>query len=192
MQAMSEDARAVLAERAASSARANTPRYLLVGAGGLLAVGTAMLVGAGYLREGAAAQLEQAREQHRLIQGAVGQYLALRAADEEDRKNNLYNEDLTKFQKVIDHGTGLGMEGLTGSQQFDQRTSNAAFRRVLITVTLSAPAAPDLLARWFAEVQDKEPGVELSRLDLVPARATHEGVPRWSGSVVFSRWERKP
>lgn len=192
MSALGEEARAVLADRAAGSARANTPRYLLVGAGGIMAIGSALLLGAGYLRAGASAQLEQARAQQRSIQRAVSDYLALRAADEEDRKKNLYGEDLTKFQKIVDHGVAAGIEGLSASQAFDQRTLGAAFRRVQITVTLGSPVPPDLLARWIADVQEREPGVDLARLELTPARATHEGVPRWTGTVVFSRWERKP
>jgi hypothetical protein len=191
-QSLGDEARGALAERAAASARANTPRYLLVGAGGLMLVGLALLIGAVFLRTGALARLEQQRAEATEIRKSVGQLLAFRAAEEQERKTGLYDEDLVKSQKIIEHGTSLGIEGLTGSQSPDTRTATGAFRRKFETIRLDSPVSPDLLAQWIALVQDRELGVELSRVELNPAKSTYEGVPRWTGTVVFSRWERKP
>jgi uncharacterized protein YdhG (YjbR/CyaY superfamily) len=190
--ALGEDARALLAERAAGSARANTPRYLLVGAGGLLLLGGALLLGATWLRAGSASRLEQERLQTVAIRQAVAEMVALQEQEAAERASKLYDEDLTKFQKIVNHAEPMGFASLlSATQAFDQRTAGQPFRKQLITVTVQQPVTPDLLVSWIAEVVTKEAGVELSRLELTPAKATFDGAPRWTGTVVFSRWERR-
>jgi hypothetical protein len=189
---LNEDSRLILAEQAAGAARRNTPRYLLVGATGLLVVASALLLAAISLRAAAGAGLQSEREQFADTQRAVAALLAAREQEQAVRASKLLEPDILLANNLSESAKNLGLDGLGVNEGNDGRSgAPAGFGRKNYSVSLSKPVPADELIRWIDKALRETPGLELHRLELTPAKASFEGVPRWTGSLAFTRWERR-
>ncbi len=190
--ALAAEVRAARVAGAAGVAARNEPRWMLTLAAGVCAICAAWLVLAAWQRSNAARALETQREMTKDLLGAVA---ALRgAADDEAsalggdalKPNPLLASEIERLAKEA------GVYGATVVDAVDQRQAPAGVRRMRYTMANMPPQHLEDVLKWATRTTEELPGVALATLELQPATATHDGKPRWTGTVSFSRWERRP
>lgn len=184
-----EDARILLADSASSAERSNQPRYLVVLALGLVAVALVVTLLAWVQRASAEEELVTERAMTFQITRAVDELLAAKAEDDEF-KSSRYSQDPFIVGKIETLARDAGLEGVTLAESDDSRTPPENYRRRKYSATLQPQEAEPLLT-WINRALADIPGLELSSLEVQPGMKTLEGKPRFIGSVVFTRWERR-
>ncbi len=189
--AVSTEAHAAHIGAAAFAAERNQPRWmLLLGAGGL-ALAVLWLATALWQRSSAVRAVGVQKEITADLLGAIASLQAASAGAASDvdgdalRPNPLLASEIERLAK------DAGVVNATILDSDDLRAGPAGVKRRKYALTNMSPQHIEDLLRWIHRVADELPGVELASLELIPAAATHDGKPRWSGSVAFSRWERR-
>lgn len=190
--AAAADARALLAEVAASAERKNQPRILLV-LSALLVLASLVWVGVAWWSS-ADAEAEALREQSLTLQ--IQQGIAAYQEEQQSQEEALGKEALKPnptMQFVIERlarEAGLGTISITVGK--DGRLQAKNLVRKTYSYTINPPQEAALLLKWIDKVQQEDLGVELSSIEgLEPAPRAVEDKPRWKGRILFSRLERK-
>ena len=185
----------VLAARvgaAAATAERNQPRWMLVLAAGALVVSLVWLVLAVWMRSNAARMVVVQKELTADVLTAIAMLNA--AASEQEsalggdrlRPNPLLASEIERIAKESN------VVGATVTEAQDQRAGPAGVRRERYAMSNMPPTQLEDVLNWINKATSELQGLELSSLELVPATATYDGKPRWSGTVAFTRWERRP
>lgn len=177
---------------AAAAADRNEPRWMLVLAAGGLMVSVVWLVLAVWLRSNAEQMVLVQKDMTADVQTAIA-LLNGAVADHESamggdglKPNPLLASEIERIAKEA------GVVGATISEAQDPRTGPAGVRRERYSMTNMPPTPLEDVLNWINRATGELAGLELTSLDLTPALATFDGKPRWSGTVAFTRWERKP
>jgi len=187
---VSDEARMALADAALSAARHNRPRYLLV-VGVLLIAGAAIYAGVAFAaRAAAASELAGQQELTAQVRTAVNGLLTLRADDATQVGSPRYTPDLRVLARLEQLGTESGLAGITYSDTEDMRSAPPGMQRKKYTATMNNVDG-EAMVRWITRAVAEIQGLEVSLLQLNPGAATPDGKARWTGQVIFTRWERK-
>ncbi|MFN0012052.1 MAG: hypothetical protein ACKVS8_10455 [Phycisphaerales bacterium] len=189
--AVSAEAHAAQIGAAAFTADRNQPRWMLLLGAGALTLAVLWLGTAVWQRSSAVRELGVQKEITADLLAAIA---SLQAASDEEasamggdalKPNPLLASEIERLAK------DAGVANATILDSDDQRAGPVGVKRRRYALTNMSPQHIEDLLKWINRVGDELPGVELASLDLLPAAATHDGKPRWSGSVTFSRWERR-
>ncbi|MBL8991646.1 MAG: hypothetical protein JNJ48_08720 [Phycisphaerae bacterium] len=187
---VSDDAKLALADAASAAARHNRPRYLLF-AGVLLIGGAAIYAAVAFAaRASASGDLAGQQELTTQVRAAVNALLALRSDEATQVNSPRYTPDLRVLARLEQLGTESGLTGITYSDTEDMRSAPPGMQRKKYTATMNNVDG-EAMVRWITRAVAEIQGLEVSMLQLNPGAATPEGKARWSGQVIFTRWERK-
>lgn len=188
---LGEEARLLLAESAARQERANQPRAWLLAGLGLAALSMVWVLLASRQREAARELLSNEVALTAEMQSVVADILRLKEEEQGLGGRGSIEPDPLMVKKIEDLAASSGLRGVSISESNDQRSGGppGLRRKNYSSKNFTAQEAPALFT-WLLEVPRQLPGVELSLVDLSPAIATVDGVPRWTGTVTFARWER--
>ena len=186
-----EETRAALTDRAAAASRRNQPRFLIVGAAGLLAVAGVMALFGISSRVDASSRYSAEEVLTRRVEDLVAQIAAIDAREKALIGNQVFENDEGMYTKIEAIGRDEHMGDIRISQGNDAVASSAeSFVKKKYSLTNMSQQETENLLNWVARVTTELHGVQLSQIDLDPDIATLEGKPRWKGSIAFTRWER--
>ncbi len=189
---LSEDARQGLTDRTALSARRNQPRYLVVFAGGLLAVAVVVALFGLSSRYSALSTLDAELARTKKVEGLVAEITSIREREQKSFADRSLDKNSKIYTEIERFAREVSLKDVRVDESPDPQGGAAGtkFQKRRYTANLTRQET-DLILRWISRVTTELPGVQLATLDLKPDIATVEGKPRWQGSVGFSRWERK-
>jgi hypothetical protein len=188
--AQGEEARAVLADRAGRMERQNKPRYLLVAAGGLVAIAMVWLGTAWWRSMSASDALLRERSLSFQIQDRIDEYLSEQQAQTDALGRQVTQRDPNLQFEIERLGKGCGLATMV-IQVGDDLGQTKNFRRKRYSYNNFAPQETEQLLCWINKVKQEVAGVELASVDIEPGIATVDGKARWKGTIAFSRWELK-
>lgn len=188
MMGATDERREHYASAAAIEIRRNRPRHLLVLAMVLLLTSCIMLLWSLSARNGARAELEQARTQAANVERLVAEWKALKSEGTASSKMKL-NEPLTTFYSRLEAAaTRAGVKDRIPSPmpQGDTRDirTGAVQKKIRYQKVLDADLGA--LVRWMEAACEDVPGLQVYSLRVQPL--TSQGL--WQVDVTFSRWER--
>jgi len=188
---LSDETRAALADRATSAARTNQPRFLVVFAGGLLAVAVVVALFGLSSRFDANARLDAEIDMTRKVESLVKQLAAIRDKENENATSPLYARMENAYTEIERIGREVGLVGVSVTESRDGLTAGSVgFDKKRYAGTLAKQETEPML-RWISRTTDELPGLQLALVELEPDIATVEGKVRWKGKVEFTRWERR-
>lgn len=187
---VNEEARIALSEAAAGAERRNRPRIFLVL--GVAAIAAAVIYAATGVsaRAGAGSELSMEQELTAQVKEAVESLLALRADESVQITSERYAPNLLVTAKLEQAAAASGLTGVNISDNEDPRSAPPGMQRKRYTVNLTNVDAEPLL-RWMTKALSEIQGLEVASIQISPGTGTPEGKPRWTGQVVFTRWERR-
>lgn len=187
---MTEDARMSLADAAASAARRNRPRYLMLL--GIVAIVGALIYALTAFASRATASGELAGEQDltRQVRLAVEGLLATRADEATQVQSARFAPDPRVLATLEQIGTSSALTGVSYAEAEDLRPAPAGMQRKKYTANMTNVDGEAML-KWVTRALAEVQGLEITSIQLNPGAGTPEGQARWSGQIIFTRWERK-
>ena len=181
----SEEARLLAAAQAARSERRNSPRYLIFGAGLVLAMALLWLLMSYRSFAAAKASLAKQLADRETIARNVTELQQLKAASGADNGPRLAEQEGAIRTRLREIGKAAGLKEENITPKAVRREQRKDLGSVLLTASFDArdeSLAP--LFSWLERTVAEMPGVEVYKISIRPE------AQKWYMQVTFSRWEK--
>jgi hypothetical protein len=185
MNPMTEEARMLAASTAARAERRNSPKYLLLGAGALLAVCLLWLFASWNSYRGARAIVLRQQSDEATIANNVAELRKFKASSGSDSGPRLAEQEGAIRSRLRDIGKAAGLKEENITPKTVKRDQRKDLGSVLLTVSFEArdeSLAPLLM--WLERAAAEMPGLEVFKISIKPE------AQKWYMQVTFSRWEK--